>query len=72
MQKQLKAFVTLERFEQIYSSSIAGCQHIKKNKNFASGGSIFGKGVKFAMKDGRVATDIISVANEMAGGSRPS
>uniref|UniRef100_A0A8B9NUW4 Teneurin-4 n=1 Tax=Apteryx owenii TaxID=8824 RepID=A0A8B9NUW4_APTOW len=26
--------------------------------------SIFGKGVKFAMKDGRVATDIISVANE--------
>ncbi|KAJ7402588.1 Teneurin-4 [Pitangus sulphuratus] len=64
VQKQLKAFVTLERFERIYSSSIAGCRHIKKNKNFASGGSIFGKGVKFAMKDGRVATDIISVANE--------
>ncbi|XP_075583728.1 teneurin-4 isoform X3 [Pelecanus crispus] len=64
VQKQLKAFVTLERFEQIYSSSIAGCQQVKKNKNFASGGSIFGKGVKFAMKDGRVATDIISVANE--------
>uniref|UniRef100_A0A672V845 Teneurin-4 n=1 Tax=Strigops habroptila TaxID=2489341 RepID=A0A672V845_STRHB len=49
---------------QIYSSSIAGCRQVKKNKNFASGGSIFGKGVKFAMKDGRVATDIISVANE--------
>uniref|UniRef100_A0A8C3M759 Teneurin-4 n=1 Tax=Chrysolophus pictus TaxID=9089 RepID=A0A8C3M759_CHRPC len=64
VQKQLKAFVTLERFERIYSSSIAGCQQVKKNKNFASGGSIFGKGVKFAMKDGRVATDIISVANE--------
>ncbi|XP_009072539.1 PREDICTED: teneurin-4-like, partial [Acanthisitta chloris] len=64
VQKQLKAFVTLERFEQIYSSSIAGCRHVKRNKNFASGGSIFGKGVKFAMKDGRVATDIISVANE--------
>ncbi|XP_010157039.1 PREDICTED: teneurin-4-like, partial [Eurypyga helias] len=64
VQKQLKAFVTLERFEQIYSSSIAGCRQVKKNKNFASGGSIFGKGVKFAMKDGRVATDIISVANE--------
>uniref|UniRef100_A0A8C3M142 Teneurin-4 n=1 Tax=Chrysolophus pictus TaxID=9089 RepID=A0A8C3M142_CHRPC len=45
-------------------SLIAGCQQVKKNKNFASGGSIFGKGVKFAMKDGRVATDIISVANE--------
>uniref|UniRef100_A0A8C3K781 Teneurin-4 n=1 Tax=Calidris pygmaea TaxID=425635 RepID=A0A8C3K781_9CHAR len=64
VQKQLKAFVTLERFERIYSSSIAGCRQVKKNKNFASGGSIFGKGVKFAMKDGRVATDIISVANE--------
>uniref|UniRef100_A0A8V5FMC1 Teneurin-4 n=1 Tax=Melopsittacus undulatus TaxID=13146 RepID=A0A8V5FMC1_MELUD len=64
VQKQLKAFVTLERFEQIYSSSIAGCRQVRKNKNFASGGSIFGKGVKFAMKDGRVATDIISVANE--------
>uniref|UniRef100_A0A8D0F0H6 Teneurin-4 n=1 Tax=Strix occidentalis caurina TaxID=311401 RepID=A0A8D0F0H6_STROC len=47
-----------------YHSSIAGCRQVKKNKNFASGGSIFGKGVKFAMKDGRVATDIISVANE--------
>ncbi|CAM4356869.1 unnamed protein product [Lepidochelys olivacea] len=64
VQKQLKAFVTLERFEQIYSSSIAGCRQLKENKNFASGGSVFGKGVKFAMKDGRVATDIISLANE--------
>ncbi|KYO31859.1 hypothetical protein Y1Q_0003424 [Alligator mississippiensis] len=64
VQKQLKAFVTLERFEQIYSSSIAGCRQVKENNRFASGGSIFGKGVKFAMKDGRVATDIISMANE--------
>uniref|UniRef100_K7F756 Teneurin transmembrane protein 4 n=1 Tax=Pelodiscus sinensis TaxID=13735 RepID=K7F756_PELSI len=64
VQKQLKAFVTLERFEQIYSSSIAGCRQVKENKNFASGGSVFGKGVKFAMKDGHVATDIISLANE--------
>uniref|UniRef100_A0A663EP74 Teneurin-4 n=1 Tax=Aquila chrysaetos chrysaetos TaxID=223781 RepID=A0A663EP74_AQUCH len=52
-------------YQQIIQfSSIAGCRQVKKNKNFASGGSIFGKGVKFAMKDGRVATDIISVANE--------
>ncbi|XP_061484946.1 teneurin-4 isoform X1 [Rhineura floridana] len=64
VQKQLKAFVTLERFEQIYSSSIAGCHEVKENNNFASGGSVIGKGVKFAMKDGRVATDIISTANE--------
>ncbi|KAL8191222.1 UNVERIFIED_CONTAM: Teneurin-4 [Gekko kuhli] len=64
VQKQLKAFVTLERFEQIYSSSIAGCHEAKEDNNFASGGSVIGKGVKFAMKDGRVATDIISTANE--------
>ncbi|XP_077197423.1 teneurin-4 isoform X3 [Paroedura picta] len=64
VQKQLKAFVTLERFEQIYSSSIAGCREATENNNFASGGSVIGKGVKFAMKDGRVATDIISTANE--------
>nr|XP_056714069.1 teneurin-4 [Euleptes europaea] len=64
VQKQLKAFVTLERFEEIYSSSIAGCHETKENNNFASGGSVIGKGVKFAMKDGRVATDIISTANE--------
>ncbi|XP_053161888.1 teneurin-4 isoform X1 [Hemicordylus capensis] len=64
VKKQLKAFVTLERFEQIYSSSIAGCREDKENNNFASGGSVIGKGVKFAMKDGRVSTDIISTANE--------
>nr|XP_060627189.1 teneurin-4 isoform X4 [Anolis sagrei ordinatus] len=64
VQKQLKAFVTLERFEQIYSSSIAGCHEVKGDNNFASGGSVIGKGVKFAMKDGRVSTDIISTANE--------
>ncbi|ETE61838.1 Teneurin-4, partial [Ophiophagus hannah] len=64
VQKQLKAFVTLESFEQIYTSSIAGCQEVQENRHFASGDSIIGKGVKFAMKDGRVATDIISAANE--------
>uniref|UniRef100_A0A8C7DY81 Tox-GHH domain-containing protein n=1 Tax=Naja naja TaxID=35670 RepID=A0A8C7DY81_NAJNA len=64
VQKQLKAFVTLESFEQIYTSSIAGCQEVQENRHFASGDSIIGKGVKFAMKDGRVTTDIISAANE--------
>ncbi|XP_053564649.1 teneurin-4 isoform X3 [Bombina bombina] len=64
VQKQLKSFVTLERFSQVYSSTIAGCRLEKENTKFASMGSIFGKGVKFAMKDGRVSTDIISVANE--------
>ncbi|XP_076403502.1 teneurin-4 isoform X10 [Peromyscus maniculatus bairdii] len=64
VQKQLKAFVTLERFDQLYGSTITSCQQAPETKKFASSGSIFGKGVKFALKDGRVTTDIISVANE--------
>ncbi|XP_064414034.1 teneurin-4 isoform X3 [Latimeria chalumnae] len=64
VQKQLKAFVTLETFRQIYDSSSAGCRQAKKQRKFAAGGSIFGKGVKFAVKDNRVTTDIISLANE--------
>ncbi|XP_041525058.1 teneurin-4 isoform X4 [Microtus oregoni] len=64
VQKQLKAFVTLERFDQLYGSTITSCQQAPETKKFASNGSIFGKGVKFALKDGRVTTDIISVANE--------
>uniref|UniRef100_A0A8W4FCH5 Teneurin-4 n=1 Tax=Sus scrofa TaxID=9823 RepID=A0A8W4FCH5_PIG len=64
VQKQLKAFVTLERFEQLYGSTITSCQQAPETKKFASSGSVFGKGVKFALKDGRVTTDIISVANE--------
>uniref|UniRef100_A0A8C4M100 Teneurin-4 n=1 Tax=Equus asinus asinus TaxID=83772 RepID=A0A8C4M100_EQUAS len=64
VQKQLKAFVTLERFDQLYGSTITSCQQAPETKKFASSGSVFGKGVKFALKDGRVTTDIISVANE--------
>ena len=64
VQKQLKAFVTLERFDQLYGSTITSCQQAPETKKFASSGSVFGKGVKFALKDGHVATDIISVANE--------
>uniref|UniRef100_A0A3Q2PJJ9 Teneurin-4 n=1 Tax=Fundulus heteroclitus TaxID=8078 RepID=A0A3Q2PJJ9_FUNHE len=64
VQRQLKAFVKLERFGQIYKAKSAGCPQTEGNKIFASGGSIFGKGVKFAIRDGRISTDIISLANE--------
>uniref|UniRef100_A0A3Q2C661 Teneurin-4 n=1 Tax=Cyprinodon variegatus TaxID=28743 RepID=A0A3Q2C661_CYPVA len=64
VQRQLKAFVKLERFGQIYKAKSAGCPQTEGNKIFASGGSIFGKGVKFAIRDGRINTDIISLANE--------
>uniref|UniRef100_A0AAQ4S417 Teneurin-4 n=1 Tax=Gasterosteus aculeatus aculeatus TaxID=481459 RepID=A0AAQ4S417_GASAC len=64
VQRQLKAFVKLERFGQIYRSKSAGCPQTEDKKVFASGGSIFGKGVKFAIREGRISTDIISLANE--------
>uniref|UniRef100_A0AAZ3SHM8 Teneurin-4 n=1 Tax=Oncorhynchus tshawytscha TaxID=74940 RepID=A0AAZ3SHM8_ONCTS len=64
VQRQLKAFVKLERFGQIYGASAAGCPQAAPKTLFASGGSIFGKGVKFAIRDGRISTDIISLANE--------
>ncbi|XP_060682603.1 teneurin-4 isoform X8 [Hemiscyllium ocellatum] len=64
VQKQLKAFVTVEHFGRIYGGSGAGCQPKAQVKRFATSGSILGKGVKFAVRGGRVSTDIISVANE--------
>uniref|UniRef100_A0A669EA57 Teneurin-4 n=1 Tax=Oreochromis niloticus TaxID=8128 RepID=A0A669EA57_ORENI len=64
VQRQLKAFVKLERFGQIYRAKSAGCPQTEGKKIFASGGSIFGKGVKFAIRDGRISADIISLANE--------
>ncbi|XP_053176596.1 teneurin-4 isoform X6 [Scomber japonicus] len=64
VQRQLKSFVKLERFGQIYRAKSAGCPQTEDKKKFASGGSIFGKGVKFAIRDGCISTDIISLANE--------
>ncbi|XP_059502567.1 teneurin-4 isoform X6 [Stegostoma tigrinum] len=64
VQKQLKAFVTVEHFGRIYGGSGSGCQPKAQVKTFATSGSILGKGVKFAVRGGRVSTDIISVANE--------
>ncbi|XP_036392110.1 teneurin-4 isoform X1 [Megalops cyprinoides] len=64
VQRQLKAFVKLERFNPVYGASSAGCSQSEGQTLFASGGSIFGKGVKFAIRNGQVSTDIISVASE--------
>ncbi|XP_077396802.1 teneurin-4 isoform X4 [Festucalex cinctus] len=64
VQRQLKAFVKLERFGQIYQAKSAGCPQAEAKTAFASAGSIFGKGVKLSIRDGRVRTDIISLANE--------
>uniref|UniRef100_A0AAR2J1D3 Teneurin-4 n=1 Tax=Pygocentrus nattereri TaxID=42514 RepID=A0AAR2J1D3_PYGNA len=64
VQRQLKSFVRLERFDQIYRASGAGCQQLPGHTSFASGSSMFGKGVKLAIREGRVSADIISLANE--------
>ncbi|XP_077578270.1 teneurin-4 isoform X3 [Stigmatopora nigra] len=64
VQRQLKAFVKLERFGQIYDAKSAGCPQTDGDPSFASAGSIFGKGVKLSLRDGRVGTDIVSLANE--------
>ncbi|XP_037122972.1 teneurin-4 isoform X7 [Syngnathus acus] len=64
VQRQLKAFVKLERFGQIYDAKSAGCPQAEASAAFASAGSVFGKGVKFAIRDGRISTDIVSLANE--------
>ncbi|XP_048837963.1 teneurin-4 isoform X3 [Brienomyrus brachyistius] len=64
VQRQLKDFVKLEQFGAVYGMSSAGCPAPQGSVFFASTASIFGKGVKFAIRDGQVATDIISVASE--------
>uniref|UniRef100_A0A8C2G035 Teneurin-4 n=1 Tax=Cyprinus carpio TaxID=7962 RepID=A0A8C2G035_CYPCA len=64
VQRQLKSFVRLERFDQIYGSSDSGCPQTPLRILFATGASLFGKGVKVAIREGRVAADIISLANE--------
>ncbi len=64
VQRQLKSFVRLERFDQIYGSSDSGCPQTPFHTLFATGASLFGKGVKVAIREGRVAADIISLANE--------
>ncbi|XP_056114737.1 teneurin-4 isoform X1 [Rhinichthys klamathensis goyatoka] len=64
VQRQLKSFVRLERFGQIYGASDSGCPQTPLYTLFATGGSLFGKGVKVAIREGRVSADIISLANE--------
>ena len=64
VQRQLKSFVRLERFGQIYQASSAGCVPAKSDKAFASGSSMFGRGFKLAIREGHVHADIISLASE--------
>ncbi|XP_048839478.1 teneurin-1 isoform X1 [Brienomyrus brachyistius] len=63
LQKQLRSFISLERLPMTYSHSLLeGCQG--RRPCFSALSSMFGKGVKFAIKNDVVTTDIIGVANE--------
>ncbi|XP_035389963.1 teneurin-4 isoform X2 [Electrophorus electricus] len=64
VQRQLQAFVRLEHFQQIYGASSDGCVQSPLRTAFASGPSLFSKGVKLAVRGGRVSADIISLASE--------
>ncbi|XP_063060855.1 teneurin-4 isoform X2 [Engraulis encrasicolus] len=64
VQRQLKSFVRLERFGQIYGAASAGCAQAPGSASFASTPSMFGRGFKMAVREGRVHADIISLASE--------
>lgn len=56
VKKRLKTFITLEHFDQLCGSTITSFQQDPETNKFASSGSIFGKGAKCSLKDGRVTT----------------
>nr|XP_006632818.2 PREDICTED: teneurin-1 isoform X1 [Lepisosteus oculatus]XP_015206937.1 PREDICTED: teneurin-1 isoform X1 [Lepisosteus oculatus]XP_015206938.1 PREDICTED: teneurin-1 isoform X1 [Lepisosteus oculatus] len=63
LQKQLRNFISLERLPMTQISGIQeGCQD--RRPGFSAISSVFGKGVKFAILDDVVSTDIIGVAND--------
>ncbi|KAA0716697.1 Teneurin-1 [Triplophysa tibetana] len=63
LQKHLKNFISLDRLPMTPSNGKIGGQQGRR-PIFSALSSIFGKGVKFAIRDGVVATEIIGVASE--------
>ncbi|NXK66126.1 TEN1 protein, partial [Sylvietta virens] len=64
LQKQLRNLKKLDQLPMTPRSSDGKCSEKKKQLRFAAVPSVFGKGIKFAIKDGIVTADIIGVANE--------
>ncbi|XP_004379651.1 teneurin-1 isoform X3 [Trichechus manatus latirostris] len=64
LQKQLKNFISLDQLPMTPQYSDGRCLEGGKQPRFAAVPSVFGKGIKFAIKDGIVTADIIGVANE--------
>ncbi|CAM4720009.1 teneurin-1 isoform X1 [Lepidochelys kempii] len=64
LQKQLRNFISLDQLPMTPRYSNGRCLEGGKQPRFAAIPSVFGKGIKFAIKDGIVTADIIGVANE--------
>ncbi|XP_073920119.1 teneurin-1 isoform X3 [Castor canadensis] len=64
LQKQLRNFISLDQLPMAPRYNEGRCLEGGKQPRFAAVPSVFGKGIKFAIKDGIVTADIIGVANE--------
>ncbi|XP_068818702.1 teneurin-1 isoform X3 [Capricornis sumatraensis] len=64
LQKQLRNFISLDQLPMTPPYGDGRCLEGGKQPRFAAVPSVFGKGIKFAIKDGIVTADIIGVANE--------
>ncbi|XP_060718384.1 teneurin-1 [Tachysurus vachellii] len=63
LQKRLQSFISLDRLPMSSANGKPGSRH-KLRPRFSALSSIFGKGVKFAIHEGVVATEIVGVASE--------
>ncbi|XP_059767824.1 teneurin-1 isoform X2 [Balaenoptera ricei] len=64
LRKQLRNFISLDQLPMTPRYNDGRCLEGGKQPRFAAVPSVFGKGIKFAIKDGIVTADIIGVANE--------
>ncbi|XP_053555097.1 teneurin-1 isoform X2 [Bombina bombina] len=64
LQKQLRNFISLDQLPMAPKYNEGRYTGNSKYPRFAAVPSVFGKGIKFAIKDGIVTADIIGVANE--------
>ncbi|KAJ6657441.1 hypothetical protein lerEdw1_002500 [Lerista edwardsae] len=64
LRKQIRNFISLDQLPMTPKYSDGRCEEKAKQPRFAAVPSVFGKGIKFAIKDGSVTADVIGVANE--------
>ncbi|KAG8448011.1 hypothetical protein GDO86_015204 [Hymenochirus boettgeri] len=64
LKKQLGNFISLDQLPMAPKQNEGKCLTDAKYSRFAAVPSVFGKGIKFAIKEGTVTADVIGVANE--------